>query len=138
MMPCASTYCYYAQPVIFAGDGGSHIRVKSDGRTVIGSKGYCLIRASRGVSRGSCYVEMRVNHADKTQTINDTAAHLRLGFATRLAQLDGPVGSERHSYSYADKVGNKYHEGRGEAYGPIFGLSALHNRENTIASHLCC
>lgn len=131
-MSCPS--CSSASPVIFAGDGGSRMHVLHDGRTVTGSKGYSLIRASRGISRGVWYVELRINPPDSAGSLDVTIPHVRVGWATSLSDVDGPVGSDHYSFSYADRTGNKFYQSEGHTYGPTYGHIYTQSPSSTTLS----
>lgn len=45
----------------------------------------------------------------------------RLGWSTAQGDVQAPVGYDRHSYSYRDKEGTKFHVSRGSTYGAPYG-----------------
>lgn len=53
------------------------------------------------------------------------AAHTRIGFATKEAYLEIPVGADVHGYSYRDLEGTIFHDGYGSAYGSEYGLNSI-------------
>lgn len=79
-----------------------------------------MARATHGVHNGSYFWEVQIlppiaPHAKGT--------HIRLGWSTRLAELQAPVGYDKHSFAYRDMAGSRVHnsvriDGYGEAYGP--------------------
>ena len=50
------------------------------------------------------------------ETILYSAAHTRIGFATVQADLELPIGSDVHGYSYRDVDGSKFHMGKRRDY----------------------
>lgn len=89
--------------------------VLSDDRlTVTGTKGFRTVRASHGVYQGAWYCEVKVAHLGET-------GHVRLGWCTRKAELQAPVGFDVHGYCYRDLEGSKVTAGKREEYGEAYG-----------------
>lgn len=121
-------------------------------------KGYRMSRATHGVSSGCYYYEAIIlgtsddkrgtkrplqevesREEDQQQEIKPTKesiaectkGHLRIGWSTRLASLQAPVGYNQHSYAIRDIMGSRIHNSRrqdkwgGEAFGPgdVLGVS---------------
>ena len=110
-----------------------------------GMRGYRMSRASHGVSDG-CYYYEAIVLGDKTgkkrpredddkasedlKTINSSAnqmadtGHLRIGWSTRLGDLQAPVGYDKYSYAVRDIIGSRIHNSRredkwgGQGFGP--------------------
>ncbi|KAL1362369.1 hypothetical protein HN51_010630 [Arachis hypogaea] len=83
----------------------------SDDRMVAGStKGYRMVRATRGVVEGAWYFEIRVLHLGET-------GHTRLGWSTEKGDLQAPVGYDGNSFGYRDIDGSKVHKALREKYG---------------------
>lgn len=78
--------------------------------SVTGSKGFRTARASHGVHVGTWYCEVTVAHMG-------ASGHCRLGFATRKAELQAPVGYDTFGYSYRDVDGSRVHAALRETYG---------------------
>jgi Set1/Ash2 histone methyltransferase complex subunit ASH2 len=78
------------------------------------SKGYRLVRATHGSHRGTWFFEVRVDKVGPTGAV-------RLGWATRSAELQAPVGCDAHGYSLRSVDGAKVHAGLRQAYGRGFG-----------------
>lgn len=57
--------------------------------------------------------QVRVSHLGRT-------GHCRLGWCTRKAELQAPVGFDAFGFSYRDMEGSKVTEGRREPYGEPF------------------
>ncbi|KAL9143174.1 hypothetical protein ABFS82_14G219000 [Erythranthe guttata] len=83
----------------------------SDDRLTAGStKGYRMVRATRGVTEGAWYYEIKVVHLGET-------GHTRLGWSTDKADLQAPVGYDGNSFGYRDMDGSKVHKALREKYG---------------------
>lgn len=77
------------------------------------SKGYRMVRATHGAHAGTWYYEVRVGQLGATGAV-------RLGWATREAELQACVGADGHGCGYRSVDGSKVHGGRREAYGQAF------------------
>ncbi|KAL4294673.1 hypothetical protein AHAS_Ahas18G0251600 [Arachis hypogaea] len=87
----------------------------SEDRMVAGStKGYRMVRPTRGVVEGAWYFEIRVLHLGET-------GHTRLGWSTEKGDLQAPVGYDGNSFGYRDIDGSKVHKALREK---IFLLAA--------------
>ncbi|XP_073310783.1 protein TRAUCO-like isoform X1 [Primulina huaijiensis] len=83
----------------------------SEDRLNAGStKGYRMVRATRGVSEGAWYFEIKVVHLGET-------GHTRLGWSTDKGDLQAPVGYDGNSFGYRDVDGSKVHKALREKYG---------------------
>ncbi|MED6220320.1 hypothetical protein PIB30_043764 [Stylosanthes scabra] len=83
----------------------------SEDRMVAGStKGYRMVRATRGVVEGAWYFEIRVLDLGET-------GHTRLGWSTEKGDLQAPVGYDGNSFGYRDIDGSKVHKALREKYG---------------------
>ncbi|WOL03781.1 hypothetical protein Cni_G12501 [Canna indica] len=83
----------------------------SDDRLTAGStKGYRMVRATRGVQEGAWYFEMKVVKLGET-------GHTRLGWTTDKGDLQAPVGYDLNSFGYRDIDGSKIHRAQREKYG---------------------
>ncbi|TVU26972.1 hypothetical protein EJB05_29550, partial [Eragrostis curvula] len=82
----------------------------SDDRLTAGStKGYRMVRATRGVAAGAWYFEIKVMHLGPS-------GHTRLGWATNRADLQTPVGYDSYGFGYRDIDGAKVHKAWRENY----------------------
>mmetsp|Transcript_34775 Transcript_34775/g.88072 ORF Transcript_34775/g.88072 Transcript_34775/m.88072 type:complete len:333 (-) Transcript_34775:313-1311(-) len=88
--------------------------LSEDKLTVSGTKGFRTARATHGVFQGAWYCEARVVHLGES-------GHVRLGWCTRKAELQAPVGFDVHGYCYRDLEGSKVHAGKREPYGQQYG-----------------
>ncbi|XP_018825398.1 LOW QUALITY PROTEIN: protein TRAUCO-like [Juglans regia] len=83
----------------------------SDDRLSAGStKGYRMVRATRGVVEGAWYFEIKVVRLGE-------AGHTRLGWSTEKGDLQAPVGYDGNSFGYRDIDGSKVHKTLREKYG---------------------
>lgn len=88
-------------------DRAPQLKVSDDRLTVTGEKGYCMIRASSGVSHGTWYFEIKINDMpEKSAT--------RIGWAQELANLQTPLGYDKFGYSWRSRKGTKFHESMGK------------------------
>ncbi|GBM38040.1 Set1/Ash2 histone methyltransferase complex subunit ASH2 [Araneus ventricosus] len=90
-------------------DRAPQLKVSDDRLSVTGEKGYCMARATHGVNRGTWYFEITMDD------VPDGAA-ARLGWSQPLANLQGPLGYDKFSYSWRSRKGTKFHESRGYHY----------------------
>lgn len=88
--------------------------LSDDKLTVTGTKGFRTVRATHGVYQGAWYCEVKVAHLGET-------GHVRLGWCTRKAELQAPVGFDTHGYCYRDLEGSKVTAGKREEYGQAYG-----------------
>ncbi|CAL1391072.1 unnamed protein product [Linum trigynum] len=74
------------------------------------TKGYRMVRATRGVCEGAWYFEIKVESLGET-------GHTRLGWSTEKGDLQAPVGYDGNSFGYRDIDGSKIHKALREKYG---------------------
>ncbi|CAH1794690.1 unnamed protein product [Owenia fusiformis] len=101
---------YLEQSVMLAvHDRAPQLKISDDRLSVVGEKGYSMVRATHGVTHGSYYFEV---------TIKDMAPEtaVRLGWAQALGNLQAPCGYDKFSYSWRSKKGTRFHESRGKHY----------------------
>lgn len=79
------------------------IEVSEDRLTAGGTKGYRMVRATRGVASGVWYFEVKVLH------IGPSGA-TRLGWATNKADIQTPVGCDGFGFSYRSVDGSKVYK----------------------------
>ncbi|XP_058199270.1 protein TRAUCO-like [Rhododendron vialii] len=83
----------------------------SEDRLSAGStKGYRMVRATRGVVEGAWYFEIRIVSLGAT-------GHTRLGWSMEKGDLQAPVGYDGNSFGYRDVDGSKIHKALREKYG---------------------
>lgn len=83
----------------------------SDDRLSAGScKGYRMVRATRGVTEGAWYFEIKLVNLGES-------GHTRLGWSTEKGDLQAPVGYDANSFGYRDIDGSKIHKALRQKYG---------------------
>lgn len=97
------------EPLVFIDDKAPQLQLNKDGVTITGDRGYRMARASVGVSEGSWFFECKI----KGQ------GHYRVGWATRQAELQAPVGFDKFSFGYGD-LASKLHESNRQPYGETY------------------
>ncbi|XLU60370.1 hypothetical protein S245_019579 [Arachis hypogaea] len=91
----------------------------SEDRMVAGStKGYRMVRPTRGVVEGVWYFEIRVLHLGET-------GHTRLGWSIEKGDLQAPVGYDGNSFRYKDIDGSKVHKALREKIFLLAAAAAL-------------
>ncbi|PHU03225.1 Protein TRAUCO [Capsicum chinense] len=86
------------------------VDVSEDRLTAGSTKGYRMVRATRGVLEGAWYFEIKVMKLGET-------GHTRLGWSTDKGDLQAPVGYDGNSFGYRDIDGSKIHKALRENYG---------------------
>lgn len=86
------------------------VELSEDRLTASSTKGYRMVRATRGVTEGAWYFEIKVVHLGET-------GHTRLGWSTEKGDLQAPVGYDANSFGYRDIDGSKVHKALREKYG---------------------
>ncbi|XP_050343339.1 set1/Ash2 histone methyltransferase complex subunit ASH2 isoform X1 [Nymphalis io] len=95
-------------------DRAPQLKIAEDRLAVTGEKGYCMVRATHGVSRGAWYWEAAVEEMPE-------GAATRLGWGRRYANLQAPLGYDKFGYSWRSRKGTRFHESRGKHYSPGYG-----------------
>ncbi|GLC45275.1 hypothetical protein PLESTB_000717800 [Pleodorina starrii] len=91
----------------------AQLQLSDDKLSVTGYKGYRTARCSHGAHEGALYCEVRVSRMG-------VSGHCRLGWCTRKAELQAPVGYDTFGFSYRDVDGSKVFNGLREPYGQPF------------------
>ncbi|XVF04752.1 hypothetical protein REPUB_Repub05bG0112200 [Reevesia pubescens] len=86
------------------------VELSEDRMSAGSTKGYRMVRATRGVVEGAWYFEIKV------VKLGDTG-HTRLGWSTEKGDLQAPVGFDGNSFGYRDIDGSKVHKALREKYG---------------------
>ncbi|KAG4973593.1 hypothetical protein JHK87_030414 [Glycine soja] len=86
------------------------VELSEDRMSAGSTKGYRMVRATRGVVVGAWYFEIRVVKLGES-------GHTRLGWSTEKGDLQAPVGYDGNSFGYRDIDGSKIHEALREKYG---------------------
>ncbi|WCJ36872.1 Set1/Ash2 histone methyltransferase complex subunit ASH2 [Euphorbia peplus] len=86
------------------------VELSEDRMSAGSTKGYRMVRATRGVCEGAWYFEVKVVSLGES-------GHTRLGWSTEKGDLQGPVGYDGHSFAFRDIDGSKVHKASREKYG---------------------
>ncbi|KAG4068241.1 hypothetical protein HA402_007761 [Bradysia odoriphaga] len=95
-------------------DRASQLKISEDRLAVTGDKGYCMVRASHFVTRGSWYFEVTIEEMPE-------GAATRLGWGQEYANLQAPLGYDKFGYSWRSLKGTKFHESNGKSYSEGYG-----------------
>ncbi|XP_053320413.1 set1/Ash2 histone methyltransferase complex subunit ASH2 [Spea bombifrons] len=106
--------CLYERVLLALHDRAPQLKISDDRLTVLGEKGYSMVRASHGVRKGSWYFEIFIDEMPP-----DTSA--RLGWSQALGNLQAPLGYDKFSYSWRSKKGTKFHQSIGKHYSDSYG-----------------
>ncbi|VVB00575.1 unnamed protein product [Arabis nemorensis] len=85
------------------------VEISEDRLTAGSSKGYRMVRATRGAIEGAWYFEIKVVNLGET-------GHTRLGWSTDKGDLQAPVGYDGNSFGFRDIDGCKIHKALREKY----------------------
>ncbi|XP_057797883.1 protein TRAUCO-like [Salvia miltiorrhiza] len=85
------------------------VELSEDRMSASSTKGYRMVRATRGVTEGAWYFEIRIVHLGET-------GHTRLGWSTEKGDLQAPVGYDANSFGYRDIDGSKVHKALRDKY----------------------
>ena len=99
-----------------------------DGLHLFGHKGYRSARCTYGVNSGTWYCEFEIKDASKEEETKHEVdithkdkANVRVGWGTKLAELQAPIGYDAYGYGYRDLEGHKLHKSCRELYGDSYG-----------------
>ncbi|XP_029044148.2 set1/Ash2 histone methyltransferase complex subunit ASH2 [Osmia bicornis bicornis] len=90
------------------------LKVSEDRLAVTGEKGYCMVRATHNVSRGTWYWEATIEEMPE-------GSATRLGWGQEYANLQAPLGYDKFGYSWRSRKGTRFHESRGKHYSNGYG-----------------
>ncbi|KAJ1458067.1 concanavalin A-like lectin/glucanase domain-containing protein [Pelagophyceae sp. CCMP2097] len=118
--------------VVFSGsvqDKAPQLTLSKDQYTLTGAQGYRAARATHGANAGAWYYEVTIlAPAAAPQFVGSLLpsvlppAHYRVGWATRQAYLQAPLGYDQFGFAFCDVQGARYHaSARDDAYGSPFG-----------------
>eukprot|EP01023_Acetabularia_acetabulum_P009550 TRINITY_DN14307_c0_g1_i1.p1 TRINITY_DN14307_c0_g1~~TRINITY_DN14307_c0_g1_i1.p1 ORF type:complete len:386 (+),score=51.10 TRINITY_DN14307_c0_g1_i1:152-1159(+) len=91
-------------------DKATPMKLDADKMSVTSWKGYRIARSTHGSHFGTWFYEVII------QSLGDTG-HCRIGWATKKAELQAPVGYDKYGYSYRDVDGSKYNLAWRHEYG---------------------
>ncbi|KAG2435880.1 hypothetical protein HXX76_007075 [Chlamydomonas incerta] len=89
----------------------AQLQLGEDRLSVTGHKGFRTARASHGAHEGALYCEVRLTRLGRT-------GHARVGWCTRRAELQAPVGYDTFGFAFRDVDGSKVSNGLREPYMP--------------------
>lgn len=95
-------------------DKAQGLELSADRASVTGWKGFRSVRATHGFHEGTHYCEVSVEH------LGDSG-HVRLGWSSRQAEINAPVGYDQHGFGYRDLEGSRVHKASREPYGEPYG-----------------
>ncbi|ELU02273.1 hypothetical protein CAPTEDRAFT_182172 [Capitella teleta] len=102
-------------------DRAPQLKISDDRLSVTGDKGYSMVRATYGVSKGAWYYEVTIDEMP-----SDSAT--RIGWSQSLGILQAPCGYDKFSYSWRSRKGTRFHQSKGCHYseeykvGDVLGL----------------
>ncbi|XP_070544616.1 set1/Ash2 histone methyltransferase complex subunit ASH2-like [Ptychodera flava] len=96
-------------------DRAPQLKISEDRLAVTGDKGYCMVRATHGVSRGAWYWEATIEEMPAESAT-------RIGWAQSLGNLQAPLGYDKFGYSWRSMKGTKFHQSRGCHFSDDYGL----------------
>eukprot|EP00879_Flechtneria_rotunda_P001658 GHRR01001818.1.p1 GENE.GHRR01001818.1~~GHRR01001818.1.p1 ORF type:complete len:329 (+),score=121.76 GHRR01001818.1:277-1263(+) len=91
-------------------DKAPQLQLSQDRLSVTGHKGFRSVRATHGSHVGTLYCEAIVQHLGET-------GHCRLGWSTKKAEINAPVGYDQFGLGYRDLDGSKVHKALREEHG---------------------
>ncbi|KAL3789653.1 hypothetical protein ACHAW5_002370 [Stephanodiscus triporus] len=132
---CVSSGCYYYEALILGSD--------ESGNGLSAGRG--LKRPLQEVDKlgGQNDADLSVENAKKRQSGISMNGHLRIGWSTRLADLQAPVGYNENSYAIRDIMGSRIHKSHredkwgGVGFGPndVLGLAICLVDNKTKTTH---
>lgn len=93
-------------------DKAPQLKLSDDRLTVMGDKGYSMIRATHGVTHGSWYFEVCVKEKPNSSA-------LRIGWAQSLANIQATCGFDKFSYSWRSRKGTIFNDSIGKSYSKL-------------------
>lgn len=95
-------------------DRAPQLKISEDRLSVTGEKGYCGVRCTHFVTRGSWYWEATIEDMPE-------GSATRLGFGQEYANVQAPLGYDKFGYSWRSRKGTKFHESHGKHYSSGYG-----------------
>uniref|UniRef100_A0A0N4ZPB7 B30.2/SPRY domain-containing protein n=1 Tax=Parastrongyloides trichosuri TaxID=131310 RepID=A0A0N4ZPB7_PARTI len=93
-------------------DRAPQLILSNDNLTVanVEFEGYCMAKATHSVSKGKWYYEVLFDSQPQ-------GTHIRIGWSTKDAVVQAPVGYTEFSYSWRSHHGTVFHKAKGRTYG---------------------
>nr|SVE75031.1 EOG090X03NS [Daphnia dolichocephala] len=110
-----------SQVLLTLHDRAPQLKVTEDRTAATGEKGYCTIRATHYVNRGTWYWECTIEEMPEL-------AATRIGFAQAYGNLQAPLGYDKFGYSWRSRKGTVFHESVGKHFsqgyceGDVLGM----------------
>nr|CAG4636886.1 EOG090X03NS [Ceriodaphnia reticulata]SVE72844.1 EOG090X03NS [Ceriodaphnia reticulata] len=110
-----------SQVLLALHDRAPQLKVTEDRLAATGEKGYCTIRATHYVNRGTWYWECTIEEMPEM-------AATRIGFAQAYGNLQAPLGYDKFGYSWRSRKGTVFHESLGKHFsqgyceGDVLGI----------------
>ncbi|KAH0561213.1 set1/Ash2 histone methyltransferase complex subunit ASH2 isoform X1 [Cotesia glomerata] len=95
-------------------DRAPQMKISEDRLATTGDKGYCMVRSTHSVSRGTWYWEATIEEMPE-------GSATRLGWGQEYANLQAPLGYDKFGYSWRSRKGTRFHESRGKHYSSGYG-----------------
>ncbi|XP_017774285.1 PREDICTED: set1/Ash2 histone methyltransferase complex subunit ASH2 isoform X3 [Nicrophorus vespilloides] len=95
-------------------DSAPQLKISEDRLSVTGEKGYCTVRATHCISKGTWYWEATIDNMPE-------GSAARLGWGQDYANLQAPLGYDKFGYSWRSKKGTKFHESAGKKFSTGYG-----------------
>uniref|UniRef100_A0A383WIE8 B30.2/SPRY domain-containing protein n=1 Tax=Tetradesmus obliquus TaxID=3088 RepID=A0A383WIE8_TETOB len=94
-------------------DKAPQLQLSEDRLSVTGQKGFRSVRATHGAHEGTFYCEATVQHLGST-------GHCRLGWSSKRAEINAPVGYDAFGVGYRDLEGSSIHKALRSSYGAAY------------------
>jgi Set1/Ash2 histone methyltransferase complex subunit ASH2 len=95
-------------------DKAQQLQLSEDRLAVTGQKGFRSVRATHGAHEGTFYCEVTVQHLG-------SSGHCRLGWSSRRAEINAPVGYDAFGVGYRDLEGSSVYKALRSSYGAAYG-----------------
>ncbi|XP_046657313.1 set1/Ash2 histone methyltransferase complex subunit ASH2-like [Daphnia pulicaria] len=103
-----------SQVLLTLHDRAPQLKITEDRMAATGEKGYCTVRATHLVNRGTWYWECSIEEMPEL-------AATRIGFAQAYGNLQAPLGYDKFGYSWRSRKGTVFHESLGKHFSQGYG-----------------
>nr|CAH0108335.1 unnamed protein product [Daphnia galeata] len=103
-----------SQVLLTLHDRAPQLKITEDRMAATGEKGYCTVRATHFVNRGTWYWECTIEEMPEL-------AATRIGFAQAYGNLQAPLGYDKFGYSWRSRKGTVFHESLGKHFSQGYG-----------------
>jgi Set1/Ash2 histone methyltransferase complex subunit ASH2 len=94
-------------------DKAPQLQLSDDRLAVTGQKGFRSVRSTHGAHEGTFYCEATVQHLG-------SSGHCRLGWSSKRAEINAPVGYDAFGVGYRDLEGSSVHKALRSSYGAAY------------------